>query len=113
MCHHALQDKVFKGNIDFYVEVINKCRLLFLIVHDAPTALLDAGLYFRERIKMIKVLISSNKNHFVFQLHLLVTAVYGVSGICQLFLMLLLSSHCLKSTFGELQARFAGSSSPS
>ena len=133
--HPLAQEEAFKGNKDFYFEVIIKCRLLmdinidehheqwetlFLIVHDAPTALVDAGLSFREGmvspstyIKMSKVLISSNKNHLVFQLHLLVTAVYGVSGICQLFLKLLLSSHCLKSTFGVLQARFAGSSSPS
>ena len=41
---------------------------MFLIVHDAPTALVDAGLSFKEGmvspstyIKMNKVLISSNK----------------------------------------------------
>ena len=37
----------FQREYRFLFEV-NKCRLLFLIVHDAPTVLVDAGLSFRQ-----------------------------------------------------------------
>lgn len=39
---------VFKGTVQFYFEVSNKRRLLFLIFHDAPAGLVDAGFAFRQ-----------------------------------------------------------------